>query len=133
MVRTVTLVPDAVGVRAGEPEVLVVGKSVVQWHEVAKEDSLELNAIGTAIGFASVVEDAVLVTEPIHRRRRDVLRRSHQRAVRILSVELDKAAQDHTLVVAPGGSVIVLAIAVQSIVDQIVGIDHPGFGEPLPF
>src|SRR6266852_8256831 len=120
VVRSLVLGPDAVGVCASELDVPLIGEGVVQGHEIAKKDALELNAVSAAIWLARVMQNAVRVAQMVDRRQRDVLCRLRQRAVRILLVELDEASKDDTLIVGPRGSVIVLAVGVQPIVEQIL-------------
>src|SRR5258707_15783885 len=73
VVRSLILGPDAVGVCTGELDVPLIGEGVVEGHEIAKKDALELNAVRAAIWFASVMQNAVLVAQMIDRRQRDVL------------------------------------------------------------
>lgn len=75
VVRSPILVPDALGVGTGELDVPLIGKGVVQSHEIAQKDALELNAVGAAIRLAAVMQNAVRVAQMVNGRQRDVMRR----------------------------------------------------------
>ena len=46
--------------------------------------------------------------------------------------ELGEAAENHALVVRPYCAVVVVALRVQTVVDEILGIDHAAALEPRP-
>jgi len=68
------LAPDAIGVSPSEPDVAIIGKGVIQGHQVAHEDTLELDSITAAIWFAAVVQNTVGIGQAVNGGQGDFLR-----------------------------------------------------------
>jgi len=103
--------------------------------DVAPEDPLELLEIRAAvIGFASFVQDAVGIRHGAESRGCKCRCVFPVRTVSTSPSQLCQATEYDSLVVGEYRRTIVSAAVrkVEAVVDQVLGVDHPGGVEPVP-
>ena len=101
--------------------------------QVAHEDALELRLVAVAArGFARLGEDTPRVGKRTQCRVRDRLPLPQVGRVTSDLVKGGQPAEDHALVVGPGGAAVVRARRREPVVDQAVRADQAASAQPLP-
>lgn len=131
------VVPDGLGVAEDEVSEVAAWCQLIEISQVADEGTLELLAVcaavaGLELALVSLDEDAVGVGQGVDGGVGNGRSSGEERPVSGGLVELAEAAEDHTLVVRPCGQAIVLAVGVESVVDEVVGVDHAAVLKELP-
>ena len=79
------------------------------------------------------MEDSIGIGQMCNGGESDRLRLLRKGLIARVSGKRCESTQNDALVVAPGGLPIVLARRIQSVVDEVLRVDHAGRGEPGPF
>src|SRR3989442_12542062 len=126
--------PDRVCIFDNEFFVGLFAIGLIKIGEVAHEDTLELGTIGTAPsrGLTWLHKDTVGVHQSADSGIGNCFSLADIGMVTCNLVHVQQSAQDNALVVGPGGLTIVLAYAGQSIIDQVLGVNHAAFVKPRP-
>jgi len=96
------VLPDAFGIHAYRVRERVVGRRLVQQHEIARKHAFELRAVGAAVGAARVMQDAVGVGQLGEGGFGNAPCEREVCSIGGGAVELYEAAEDDALVVGPG-------------------------------
>ena len=128
------VVPDGLGVLVDEVLPVSVLALFVKVPETTGEDTLELLTVTGAVAVlvTAVDEDAVAVNELGGGGVGNSLGSIEVRGIAGGLGELGETAEDDTLVVREGGTVVVIAAGVETVVDKAVAVDHAGSLEPVP-